>query len=96
MRLIDADVLIERLNKERKAFLSLDMKGAEHVLVHSAFKCVWEAPTIDAVPVRHGRWVDATRDDPCYYCCSECGKLMDFEENYCPNCGARMDKEIDK
>lgn len=51
-----------------------------------------DAPTIDAEPVKHGRWVETDRDDPCYYACSLCGKRSDFEENYCPNCGAKMDE----
>lgn len=42
-------------------------------------------------PVRHGRWIDTDRDDPCYYYCSECHRQVDMRENYCPTCGARMD-----
>lgn len=49
-------------------------------------------PSADVAPVRHGRWIEATRDDPCYYVCSICGKMVDIEENYCPNCGAKMDE----
>lgn len=38
--------------------------------------------------VRHGKWIDLH--------CSVCGKVgwMD-EDNYCPNCGARMNLEGD-
>ena len=51
------------------------------------------APTVDAVPVKHGEW---TVIDGCVSC-SVCGEpCMEF--NYCPNCGAKMDgwKENDK
>lgn len=45
-------------------------------------------PTIEAQPVKHGRWMY-----PFY--CSECGFTpyysSDLTYNYCPNCGARMD-----
>lgn len=53
-------------------------------------------PTIDAEPVRHGKWIGyaGTIGNEC----SVCGKWLDVlqgtaEMNYCPNCGARMDKE---
>ena len=48
-------------------------------------------PAADVAPVRHGRWI------PSDYTCSECGFLCDAylldAGNYCPACGARMDKE---
>lgn len=43
-----------------------------------------------------GKWTRGkyTDDDLRYndysYRCNRCGKVVDFEENYCPNCGARM------
>lgn len=58
------------------------------------------AKTVDAEPVRHGRWI-LTSDDQYEYCrCSECG--YDTEENwmigseikYCAGCGARMDGDV--
>ena len=40
-----------------------------------------------------GKWRD---DDIRYndtsYKCSKCGRVVDFEENYCPNCGVKMTK----
>ena len=41
-------------------------------------------------PVKTGKWIEATNDDPCYYYCSECHWLSDIKTPYCPNCGARM------
>lgn len=44
-------------------------------------------PTIEAEPVKHGRWMY-----PFY--CSECGfepyYASDMQYNYCPNCGCKM------
>lgn len=40
---------------------------------------------------KRGYWLEAKEEDPCWYRCSECGRLYDLDENYCPNCGARME-----
>ena len=43
-----------------------------------------------AEPVRHGKWMVT----PTHIKCSECGEsFMLFPQNYCPHCGARMDKD---
>ena len=56
-----------------------------------------EIQAADVAPVRHGRWIPSDQTGDCCYACSECGferdaYLLDIG-NYCPNCGARMDKE---
>lgn len=55
------------------------------------------APTVDAVPVRHGKWTfnpkDAIEMMFTLPKCSECGAESANGGNYCPNCGARMDKD---
>lgn len=47
-------------------------------------------PTVDAVPVRHGQWIDK---DGGIATCSVCGDRWGVWSvmKYCPNCGARMD-----
>ena len=91
-RLIDADAL-------KKSF-------DEHVyLVHHGFneteygctqygihQIIDEQPTIDAEPVRHGKWIEYPIADGMNQC-SECGVLRFGESNYCPHCGARMDND---
>ena len=66
---------------------------------------IWEddlksIPSADIEPVRHGHWefpIFADSDDELdpRVRCSECGGIeAAFARwNYCPNCGARMDKE---
>ncbi len=52
------------------------------------------------IPVQHGRWVD---NGACGYkwafSCSKCGYIDGYpfndRHNYCPNCGAKMDKSTD-
>ena len=61
----------------------------------------------DVAPVAHGRWarvgIKGRKSLPIYPCCSSCGMVSaafrsEWEGlrgpwKYCPNCGARMDKE---
>ncbi|MGN1368708.1 MAG: hypothetical protein ACI4WX_07565 [Aristaeellaceae bacterium] len=56
------------------------------------------APTIDAEPVRHGRWlynyyptVWYGHGEPPEWVCSECEERAYNTYDYCPNCGAKMD-----
>ena len=48
-------------------------------------------PAADVAPVVHGRWIKVK---PVHYQCSICGvNTGGFTSNYCPNCGAKMDKD---
>lgn len=53
------------------------------------------APTVDAEPVRHGKWrfVNCATGLRCQ--CSECLHWVDVgtDRNYCPNCGAKLADE---
>lgn len=53
-----------------------------------------EAPTIDAEPVRHGKW-EWKKYANGYetWECSVCRSPMITRFWYCPNCGAKMDGE---
>ena len=57
---------------------------------------VRELPAADVQPVKRGRWVwdsNAPYRDYGAYKCSNCGSHIDFEENYCYNCGAKMEQK---
>ena len=63
--------------------------------IESVIAVIQRISAIEAEPVRHGRWV---YDHWCEFKCSVCGEWSKSEpyrgkENYCPNCGAKMDKE---
>jgi hypothetical protein len=51
-------------------------------------------PTVDAVPVVHGRWISFLDGDHImperYYRCSRCGRVESRRQPYC-HCGAKMD-----
>lgn len=52
-------------------------------------------PAVDAVPVVHGQWTYFNCVGIGRYQCNECLHWVDAgtDRNYCPNCGAKMDKE---
>lgn len=84
MRLIDADWA------ERKAKEIIDGYA------WAIRMAVGNAPTVDAVPVKHGRWELVDEAEPRRYGCSKCSCLSWYGTyKYCPNCGARMDGETD-
>ena len=74
------------------------------VLGHDAIEVlgmIYEMPAADVATVRHGRWEARAipRSDPdgdwiaLEYHCSLCNRLEYRKENYCPNCGCKMDLE---
>ena len=50
-------------------------------------------PAADVAEVRHGRWLCVDTDTEQFFLCNRCKKKEYWESNYCPNCGAKMDKE---
>lgn len=88
MRMIEADKVIPLVR-----LLLLFHPNAERIV--EDMQAVVDSHTIEAEPVRHGRWSLAEDGDGVV--CSCCGKDLcnlvyetdDF--NYCPHCGARMD-----
>lgn len=69
-------------------------------------KCIYEAPTIEAEPVRHGRWIPNGKRSvfgDLEYICSECSRKITVnwavkdpsEYNaFCSGCGAHMDASL--
>lgn len=101
MRLIDADKLIEEIDEEieygteriEKHFDDADKYITKGLRI--ARKDILSQPTIDAAPIKHGRWIRVIAED---YECSECkaavwsGKANPISNyKYCWRCGARMD-----
>jgi hypothetical protein len=58
---------------------------------NSAISLINKAPTVDAAPVVHGRWINV---DGRQHKCSRCHTVRRTDvarDHYCPNCGAMMD-----
>lgn len=87
MRLIDADRLLSEPMKSKYYHL----KNGDTAVPLIDIK---NAPTVDAVPVRRGKWIyhrDEFDGDTAE--CSVCHVEGMLYGNYCPNCGAKMDEE---
>ena len=83
MRLVDADRIVYSW--------IIDNDGENHDGV-TLQSIIDKMPTVDAEPVRHGRWEVVDGAEPRRYGCSVCKKLSWTEDNYCSYCGAKMDE----
>lgn len=91
MRLIDADMLE---SKQKTIYMQ-----HENVTIPTRVISIADlhlAPTVDAEPVRHSRW---TEDGVCMNCGMDALCFMDshiqLRTDFCPNCGAKMDAEVE-
>lgn len=98
MRLIDADMLdAEMYHKSFEVDDGRNIWNSGLWIRYKIFEeALRDAPTINASPVRHGKWL-SREEGKVYpfwerYTCSVCGKHAD-DTDYCPNCGARMDAD---
>lgn len=51
-----------------------------------------QAPAADVAPVAHSYWI-VNGGNPSQGTCGNCGGKGNWRNPYCPNCGAKMDKE---
>ena len=85
MRLIDADTL------KTDYFVPSTSSGTVSTQYVSLFQ-ILNAPTIDAVEVKHGEWINKYPLSTCSVCSAM--MILNDYSNYCPNCGAKMDEEV--
>ena len=109
MRLIDADVLKKLILAERDK-IPLTVPAAPYELVkekpytdgkfmrcgiRKALKCMEQTPTIEAEPVRHGRWIEIKtiigEELVCSLCRNHDNPKTAIRGHYCWFCGAKMD-----
>ena len=105
MRLMDAEVICEKLAERAMEYLNVDECTVE--TIKEDMKIVNRIPTMEAEPVRHGRWAwtQEVCEDNYSLNCSSCGSPCpgDYDDedetyryhryHYCPNCGCKMDLE---
>lgn len=88
MRIVDADAAKEIWNNDNQTAITM--------------RRIFDGlPTVDASPVRHGKWIDRVDTDTDMHECSICGARVvkglyeyDNPNNYCYHCGAKMDLEV--
>jgi len=117
-RLIDADALVDEIKschcadcdrrkgtKNGKVVFCYQIGDApcRACGIGDAIEYLEDAPTVDAVPVVHGKKLSQSPVDPksmicfkkCVCKCSVCGEYVAKDWNYCSNCGAKMDGRVD-
>lgn len=103
MRLIDAEKLQRVFNEVSTSIMREPKmtKDIEHIVRACIMttEIINDAPTIEAEPVKHGRWIKKLTY---VYCsCCQISWTKSFTESlrrtykYCPNCGARMDGGVE-
>ena len=112
-RLLDADALIEYgsnhyMDEVFPDWIDLppSAQGAVCRYGEKIKELIDGAPTVDAEPVRHGRWIDCTvwhgRFGEIRTKCSACGTVYPYDPKsrgdgkggkFCEECGAKMDLE---
>lgn len=102
--LIDRAALMDDI-EESVVFSGRNSRNAEVRSANKIIDRIKAAPAVDAEPVKHGRWEEwwpciclIMTGEEMLYRCSVCdAKYADIEgKNYCPNCGAKMDLEVDE
>lgn len=90
-RLIDADALKEMIcNNVYPITDFFNSQDYGMFWTGGIEKAIDEAPTIEAEPIRHGKWISHGS----YFTCSVCDEEqfgIDTGRYYCQNCGAKMD-----
>ena len=82
MRLIDKDKIYQKAMD-----IIQDKAGWKAFAIANA---IGMAETIEAEPVKHGKWINALEHCGAFVC-SDCEYQSTVLYKYCPNCGAKMD-----
>ena len=91
MRLIDRDAFLDWIYALPQARMRTPWSDISIIIQRLQ---TW--PTVDAEQVVHGHWINHFDDlfpEDSMIECSECHEFTNIlpDDNYCPNCGAKMD-----
>lgn len=105
MALIEREVALEILENCAEYYSRVD-DCTEHT-IRQCISAIKKIAVEDAAPVVHGRWEEVDWVEPdghsfgtvrilkaglqCNKCANVFRKKLLWKDNYCPNCGARMD-----
>ena len=109
MRLVDAHKLYEQYETAMRELVkstNCENVSLEALSLLCGAKLIADAPTVDAAPVKHGKWIMMGGMKPPEYHhhhqCSVCEAYAPMQAPYgfkealtpwCPGCGAKMDLE---
>lgn len=103
-RYIDADKLMEAIEKNIEPYKSWDCTKADVIM-----DTILDAHTADVVEVKHGEWIRnecniekmkefhekgialSMSEKSIFYTCSCCGSWGTLTQKHCSECGAKMD-----
>lgn len=93
MKIINADAVLAKIDKEREYLVARGQLGAEHILVKYCRDFIEDAPPVE--PPK-GEWIKGGKDATGQYfqdefVCNKCFAVVTDKSNFCPNCGAKMD-----
>lgn len=100
---IDREEIIKHIEEKLDKLTDMPEMGARIAAMESAYNntlnYIMQIPAADVEPVKHREWKEITTHNGCTYdydcVCSECRRSGHPLDNYCPNCGAKMDgKEV--
>ena len=100
MRIVDADKLLHKVKINAKRWAVIRNKTVESI-IDKVLYIIEHAETVDAEPVRHGKWImESGGGTRCSYCNQRVHVVTDgsyapvdlSEMPYCPKCGAKMDE----
>lgn len=62
----------------------------------ACYQAIDDAPTVDAAPVVHGRWIEIRngKGELDGWIHTRCGRSTFEASPYCPKCGAKMEWEV--
>ena len=94
--LIDIDRLCDDLVKRWSIADKKKEDLIRAVMADVVTPIVVSQPTVDAVPVVHGRWEEDVYNEDSFWRCTACGFASEAHAanllyKFCPNCGAKMD-----
>lgn len=98
---IDKDKLLDELKESAEHHAE---NSREEQLLLRDRNIVRAQPAADVAPIIHAEWAHQYDDYFDWWECTNCGyggegemqfaEGVDVRTNYCPNCGAKMDKEV--
>lgn len=99
--LISREALLEQYNLKNAVKYGNQTEEQRHnsystLMLYEVADMIRDAPDVDAAPVVHGRWIKKPFLLGTTNVCDKCGEYYGMPHgmfNYCPNCGAKMDRE---